>query len=97
MRNISQQSLAVDVQGLAASNRKQVCCICGREYEGYGNNPDPYKKSGRCCNKCNRDYVIPSRMIELQLGHQGATRRQINLAIRRFRQETQKAMNCDYE
>lgn len=41
------------------------CCICGKEIEGYGNNPSPIKEEGRCCNKCNSDYVIPERIIRL--------------------------------
>ena len=27
---------------------KKVCCICGKEYEGYGYNPFPVKEEG-CC------------------------------------------------
>ena len=44
------------------------CCICGREFLGFGNNPAPYKENGRCCNRCNYDYVIPSRMYLMGLG-----------------------------
>jgi len=42
------------------------CCLCGREYEGYGNDPWPISlgKNDRCCNKCNMTKVIPAR-IEL--------------------------------
>lgn len=46
-------------------NEKQVCCICGEEYTGYGNNAEPYKK-GRCCDECNRKFVIPSRLNKLR-------------------------------
>jgi hypothetical protein len=28
---------------------------------GYGNNPDPIKKKGRCCDECNADQVLPAR------------------------------------
>jgi len=31
---------------------KKKCCVCGKKYEGYGNNAEPLKK-GRCCDKCN--------------------------------------------
>ena len=41
---------------------KYICCICGKEFEGYGNNPDPVKKEGRCCDECNQKVVIPKRM-----------------------------------
>lgn len=39
-----------------------VCCICGEEIEGYGNNPDPVKKEGKCCDACNTKFVIPARL-----------------------------------
>ena len=40
----------------------KTCCICGYEYTGFGNNPEPVKSSGRCCGTCNEMYVIPARM-----------------------------------
>lgn len=47
-------------------SKKEVCCICGEELDGYGNNPEPYKKSGKCCDACNLKFVIPARLEELQ-------------------------------
>ena len=44
---------------------KQVCCICGKNYTGYGNNAEPYKK-GRCCDECNMKFVIPDRLSKLR-------------------------------
>lgn len=41
------------------------CCICGSRFEGYGNNPYPVKKKGRCCNHCNNFVVIPAGVAEL--------------------------------
>lgn len=41
---------------------KRVCCICRKEYEGYGNNPQPVVLIGRCCDECNRDIIIPTRI-----------------------------------
>ena len=38
------------------------CCICGKEFTEYGNNPRPYKEEGIACNECNEKYVIPSRI-----------------------------------
>lgn len=40
------------------------CCICGKKFEGYGNNPEPLMEHGECCDECNWMYVIPKR-IEL--------------------------------
>lgn len=47
-------------------NRKQqICSICGKSYEGYGNNAQPVN-NGRCCDKCNATVVIPRRIQEHQ-------------------------------
>ena len=42
----------------------KVCCICGKEYAGHGNNPYPIKEDGECCQACNWRVVLPKR-IEL--------------------------------
>ena len=39
----------------------RVCCICGKPYEGYGNDPRPVEKWGDCCDLCNVTLVIPRR------------------------------------
>ena len=39
-----------------------TCVICGREFDGYGNNAEPVKP-GKCCDKCNLNVVIPERII----------------------------------
>ena len=40
-----------------ADELKYTCCICGKEFVGWGNNPDPIKKSGRCCDACNNKVI----------------------------------------
>ena len=49
--------------------KEKTCCICGRKYIGFGNNPDPVKKTdlndyihGFCCDECNCNRVLPARM-----------------------------------
>lgn len=37
------------------------CCLCGKMFSDYGNNPWPLKEEGKCCNKCNMLKVIPER------------------------------------
>lgn len=39
-------------------NEKHICCICGEEFIGFGNNPDPIKKEGRCCDICNNRVIL---------------------------------------
>lgn len=41
---------------------RQECCICGKEFSGYGNNPWPVMSEGRCCDECNFDTVLPARL-----------------------------------
>lgn len=43
--------------------RKKKCSICGKRYEGYGNNAQPVNE-GRCCDYCNANVVIPTRMYQ---------------------------------
>lgn len=38
-----------------------TCSICGKHYEGYGNNAQPIN-NGRCCDNCNVTIVVPRRM-----------------------------------
>lgn len=44
----------------------QKCCICGKEFAGYGNNAEPVKH-GRCCDDCNINTVIPARLSQSNL------------------------------
>lgn len=40
---------------------EQYCSICGKEFEGYGNNAYPVN-NGRCCDTCNTSIVVLRRM-----------------------------------
>lgn len=42
------------------------CCLCGKEFEGYGNNPWPIAEEGECCDECNNTKVIWARLVELR-------------------------------
>ena len=44
-----------------------TCVICGKEFQGYGNNAEPVEK-GKCCDNCNRNVVIPARLEEFKKG-----------------------------
>lgn len=37
------------------------CSICGKNYEGYGNNAQPIN-NGRCCDDCTITIVVPRRI-----------------------------------
>jgi len=45
---------------------KYKCCICGREFSDFGNNPWPVCIKGLCCDICNADIVLPARMAQMQ-------------------------------
>lgn len=38
------------------------CCICGKEIEGYGNNPMPVAGTA-CCDECNNKVIVPLRVF----------------------------------
>ena len=42
------------------------CCFCNKEINGMGNSVRPLirKENVRCCDECNRDIIIPLRMLE---------------------------------
>ena len=42
------------------------CVLCDGEVVGYGNNPQPLKEDGRCCEDCNDRKVIPERQKKTQ-------------------------------
>ena len=43
---------------------KHTCSICGKEFEGFGNNAEPVN-DGICCDKCKKDVVIPRRLADI--------------------------------
>lgn len=48
---------------------KHICSICGFEFIGWGNNPEPVKSydEGVCCDACNITVVI-KRLDQLRRG-----------------------------
>ena len=59
------------------NEEKQVCCICGKEYTGYGNNAEPVC-SGRCCDECNTKVVIPERFKNINLSERFDLKKALN-------------------
>jgi hypothetical protein len=43
-------------------NSTYTCCICNEDFSGFGNNPQPLKKRGRCCDRCNIEKVLALRI-----------------------------------
>lgn len=46
------------------TQRKFKCCLCGANWIGWGNNPDPLGdvETDRCCDFCNQSKVLPARL-----------------------------------
>ena len=59
----SEYCVRVDEFSKSGVEENGKCCIC-KEFlsNPYGNNPEPVRKRGKCCDKCNYDKVIPARM-----------------------------------
>lgn len=54
----------VDLQSALDKHFDKKCCICGKEFTGWGNNPWPIvdEEDARCCDNCNMMYVVPARL-----------------------------------
>ena len=77
-----------DFKKMSADERKRLtkkCCICGREFLEFGNNPYPYMEKGECCNRCNYDYVIPCRLHLISLP-KDLLEKDMKKEVERFRQ-----------
>lgn len=46
---------------------EKTCCICGRKFTGWGNDPWPVVKDedARCCDDCNDSKVLEARLAEM--------------------------------
>ena len=42
----------------------EACILCDQPIRGFGNNAQPIA-NGRCCDDCNRAFVIPVRIMRL--------------------------------
>lgn len=49
------------------NNQEYVCCICGKKFTGFGNNPWPVVKdeAARCCDECNSTKVLAARLAQM--------------------------------
>ena len=50
-----------------------TCCICGQVCMDFGNNPWPVNndKEARCCDRCNKEVVIPARIKQIMENNNG--------------------------
>jgi len=49
------------------NTEERNCSLCGKPFYGLGNNPEPLKNfEARCCDPCNWEKVIPSRLAGMR-------------------------------
>lgn len=53
------------ITGSVKKDESYRCCICGKTFYDFGNNPYPVKDRGRCCDTCNSKVVIPTRFLKM--------------------------------
>jgi len=53
------------------------CVLCKKKFVGFGNNPAPLAKLGKCCDKCNIKVIIARLNYSKRLGQ--ANLKAINL------------------
>lgn len=48
-----------------------ICCICGKRYLHWGNNPEPVMRNedGRCCDECDNTTVLYARSKNLLINN----------------------------
>ena len=48
-------------------SQEKVCCICGKKFTGWGNNPWPVVKDedARCCDECDGSTVLSARLAQM--------------------------------
>lgn len=56
-----EENFTIDDEYTNSTTEDKICVICGATIERYGNNADPIA-DGICCDKCNREKVIPARI-----------------------------------
>lgn len=49
------------------NTEEKTCCICGKKFTGWGNDPWPVKKEGECCDECNNSQVLAARLAGVKL------------------------------
>ena len=51
------------------SSNDKKCCLCGCDYDEFGNNPFPLANEGKCCDTCNQE-VIKARLKAIFKEHE---------------------------
>lgn len=60
-KGLGKKKLKARLEDEARQYTSHKCCLCGGTYIGYGNSAEPIN-NGRCCDRCNMEKVIPTRL-----------------------------------
>ena len=74
---------------------EKKCCICGREFNGFGNNANPIRE-GSCCDYCNTRFVIPARVF-LSKNPEIINNFEIVKSNKELNEKEQKLLEKDFE
>lgn len=69
------------------ADKIKTCVLCKTDFIGWGNNPEPLKSKGVCCDICNLNKVVPARIEE----------RKINDLLIEFKEDIKEFGFGDYE
>ena len=63
----------MDLQDFSEGKCPERCCLCNKNLKSHsfhpnGNNPDPLKTSGRCCDDCDKGRVYKIRESRMEIG-----------------------------
>jgi len=50
------------------NDETKTCCICGKSFEGWGNDPWPVvmDDDAECCDSCDMGIVLMARLAEMK-------------------------------
>lgn len=74
---------------------EKKCCICGREFNGFGNNANPIRE-GSCCDYCQIRFVIPTRVF-LSKNPESINNFEIVKSNKELNEIEQKLLEKDFE
>ena len=55
------------------NNETKICCICGKSFNGWGNDPWPVvmDDDAECCDDCDMGVVLAARISEMKGAQNG--------------------------
>ena len=61
-RRVGQKYGGRAMKQIRIEGKPQKCCLCGKMFTEYPNNPYPLSDVGVCCRECCKTKVMPERL-----------------------------------